>query len=105
MDKTTAKAVLSMSALFMLSALPSMAADIILKVDNSMRTVSVTNTLPTQVTMLYLEGPGEDNLPLFVRLDAEATVKAPLRFVMPDRVGQAVCDILGQRRYLTVELK
>ncbi len=105
MDKSTAKAVLSVAALYMLSALPTVAADLILKVDNLTQTVSVTNTLPTKVTMIYLEGPSGSNLPLFVRLDANATVKAPLRFAMPDRVGQAACDIAEQRRFLSVEVK
>ncbi len=105
MDKSTAKAVLGAAVLYMLSALPATAADLILKVDSQKKTVAVTNTLPGKVTMLYLEGPDNSNLPIFAQLDKGATVNVPLRFTMPSHVGNAVCDVGNQRRFLTVELK
>ena len=80
MCKTTNKAVLGVAVLYLLSALPTLAADLILKVDNNKRTVAITNTLPTQVTMLYLRSLDERNLALFAHLDKGATVNVPLRF-------------------------
>jgi hypothetical protein len=105
MGKSTAKAVLGVAVLYMLSAAPTLAADLILKVDQQNKTVAVTNTLPTKVNMLYLQGLDGRNLALHVTLEKRATVNAPLRFVMPAAVGPAVCDVDNQRRFLTVELK
>ncbi len=104
MGKSTIKAVLGMAVLSLLSSLPTLAADLILKVDNSKRVVAVTNTLPTKVTLLYLEGLDHNNLPLFGRIEKGATVDLPLRFVMPASVGQAVAEVDNQRRFLTVKL-
>jgi len=105
MGKTTAKAVLGVAVLYLLSALPTLAADLVLKVDNVKKSVAVTNTLPTQVTMLFLKGLDNMNLPLYAKLDKGATVNVPLRFVMPAAVGPAVCEVGNQKRFLTVELK
>ncbi|PIX97554.1 MAG: hypothetical protein CO126_10350 [Hydrogenophilales bacterium CG_4_9_14_3_um_filter_63_34] len=105
MGKTTAKAVFGVAALYLLSALPTLAADLILKVDNVKKSVAVTNTLPTKLTLLYLQGLDDRNLALFAHLDKGATVNVPLHFVMPAAVGPAVCEVGNQRRFLTVELK
>lgn len=105
MGKSTSKAVMGVAILYALSALPSIAADLILEVDSKKHSVAVTNTLPTKVTMLYVEGLDGENLPIFARIGKGATVNVPLRFTMPAGVGHAVCDVDGMRRWLTVELK
>ena len=105
MGNSTTKTAIGVAVLYALSALPAMAADLILKVDNKAHTVAVTNTLPTKVTMLFLEAPGSTNLPVYAQLEKGATVNVPLRFAMPASVPFAVCDVDGQRRLLTVELK
>jgi len=104
MGKSTIKTVLGVAVLSLLSSIPALAADLILNVDSSKRAVAITNTLPTAVTLLYLEGLDRNNLPLHARIEKGATVNAPLRFVMPASVGQAVGEVEIQRRYLTVEL-
>lgn len=105
MGNSTTKTAIGVAVLYALSALPALAADIILKVDNEKHTVAVTNTLPTKVTMLFLEAPGITNLPVYAQLEKGATVNVPLRFVMPASVSNAICDVDGQHRLLTVELK
>jgi hypothetical protein len=105
MGKSTAKAVLGVAVLYLLSATPTLAADLILKVDKQKNTVAVTNTLSTKVTLLHLVGTDHMNLPLYAQLDKGATVNVPLRFVMPAAVASAACEVSNQRRFLTVELK
>jgi hypothetical protein len=106
MDKSIFKAALGAAAFCMISASSTMAADILLKMDASGNSVSVTNTLPANLTMLSLTDQAGNSLPLFVRLAAKSTVKAPLRFVMPDRLSEAVCEFGDQqRRHLSVDIQ
>lgn len=106
MDKSTFKAAIGAAALCMISAGSTLAADILLKVDASGNSVSVTNKLPAQFTMLYLTDQAGNSLPLHVRLAANSTVTAPLRFAMPDRLSEAVCEFSDQqRRHLSVDIQ
>lgn len=105
MGKITAKAAIGTAVLCALTALPALAADLTLKVNSSTHSVAITNNLSSKVTMLFLKSVDDMNLPVYAQLDKGATVNVPLRFEMPATVGQAVCDVSGQRRFLTVELK
>jgi hypothetical protein len=105
MGKTIAKAVLGMAVLGMLSAMPTLAADLIMKVDSGKKSVAVTNTTQSKVTMLFVKNLDNMNLPLYAQLDSGATVNVPLHFAMPPAVGPAVCDVGGQQRFLTVEVR
>lgn len=105
MGNTISKAILGTAFLGVLSVSLATAADLVLKVNAANNTVAVTNMLPAKVTMLFLKGPDNMNLPVFAQLDQGATVNVPLRFVMPEGVTTAVADVGSQRRFLTVEVK
>lgn len=105
MAKSNAKATLAVAVMCLLPAMSVLAADLVVKVDNSKNTVAVTNTLGTNVTLLFLESTDRLNVPVYAKLAPGATVNVPLHTPMPAAVTDAVCDVSGQRRYLTVDLQ
>ena len=105
MGKTTAKAVLGVAVLYVLSAMPALAADLILNVDTASKTVTVTNTLATKVTLLFVKGADNKNLSLYTQIDKQGTATVPLHHAMPDAIEYAVCNVDNQRRFLTVKVQ
>lgn len=69
------------------------AADVTVKVDKEKNLAVVTSSLPTDVTLLFLVGPGNRRLPLYGKMAPGKSIEIPLRYVMPKAVSYAACEI------------
>jgi hypothetical protein len=85
--------ILVVTILITLSALPALGADLKIRFDKEKKTATVTNMLPTKVVLLSLLGKDHMALPLYARLEKGATVVVPLRFIIPQEVDSAICEL------------
>jgi len=83
----------SLLMFFILFTGMAFAADLSIQVDKDKQQASITSSLSTSVTLLYLVGTDNRRLPLFSRLVPGETVQLPLRFIMPETVSYATCEI------------
>jgi len=106
MGKKSAKAILGAAVLWAFAAaVPALAADLVLKVEPDGKSVSVTNTLPSRVTLLFIKGANNQNVSLYSQIDPHASVKLPLHYAMPNVIESAVANVDNQRRVLSVALQ
>lgn len=69
------------------------AADLAITVDKDKKVATITSSLSTNVTLLFLVSEDDRRLPLFSKLAPGKASQAPLRFVMPEKLSHAVCEI------------
>lgn len=106
MGKTSVKTIIGAVVLWASAAvLPALAADLIIKVEPGGKVVSVTNTLPSAVTLLFVKGVENQSVSLHAQIDPHGTVKVPIHYAMPNPIEAAIANVNNQRRSLSVALQ
>lgn len=93
MLRLTAKSAMGLAAMLALTALPALAADLTVTVDNAKQHAAITNNVAAKVSVLYLVGSDGRNYDVTTVIDKGATANVVLRRGMPDRVVEAVCEM------------
>lgn len=106
MGKTSAKAIIGAVVLWAITAASTaLAADLIIKVEPGGKLVSVTNTLTSAVTLLFVKGADSQSISLHAQIEPQATVKIPIHYAMPNAIEAAIANVNNQRRSLSVALQ